>query len=158
LQVEERISSANCRPPLVSTIPEYVELFNQAFPGEKDPVTYDNVAKAIAAVERTLLTPSRFDQFLRGKSDALSPEEKQGLSLVMEKGCTPATTWGRGRYVSEIWASRPVRVQRRQGSLQRDEERGRHVLLQSPDVAKRHSNCTVLPRRLGVGALSTRRR
>ena len=61
--------------------------FKQAFPGEKDPVTYDNVAKAIAAFERTLLTPSRFDQFLRGKSDALSPEEKQGLSLVMEKGC-----------------------------------------------------------------------
>ncbi len=71
----------------LSTISEYVELFKQAFPGEKDPVTYDNVAKAIAAFERTLLTPSRFDQFLRGKSDALSPEEKQGLSLVMEKGC-----------------------------------------------------------------------
>jgi len=71
----------------LSTIPGYVDLFKQAFPGEKDPVNYDNVAKAIAAFERTLLTPSRFDQFLRGKSDALSPEEKQGLSLVMQKGC-----------------------------------------------------------------------
>lgn len=71
----------------LGTIPEYVDLFKQAFPGEKDPVNYDNVAKAIAAFERTLLTPSRFDQFLRGKSDALSPEEKQGLSLVLQKGC-----------------------------------------------------------------------
>jgi cytochrome c peroxidase len=60
----------------LSTIPGYVDLFKQAFPGEKDPVKYDNVAKAIAAFERTLLTPSRFDQFLRGKPDALSPEEK----------------------------------------------------------------------------------
>ncbi len=71
----------------LSTIPGYVDLFKQAFPGENDPVNYDNVAKAIAAFERTLLTPSRFDQFLRGKSAALSPEEKQGLSLVMQKGC-----------------------------------------------------------------------
>jgi len=71
----------------ISTIPEYVDLFKQAFPGEKEPVNYDNVAKAIAAFERTLLTPSRFDKFLRGKADALSSEEKQGLSLVMQKGC-----------------------------------------------------------------------
>lgn len=69
------------------TIPEYVDLFKKAFPGEKEPLTYDNIAKAIAAFERTLLTPSRFDLFLKGKEDALHPAEKQGLKLVIQKGC-----------------------------------------------------------------------
>jgi len=69
------------------TIPEYAERFKQAFPNDKEPITYDNIAKAIAAYERTLLTPSRFDQFLAGKADALSAKEQQGLKLVIEKGC-----------------------------------------------------------------------
>ncbi|MFZ5877529.1 MAG: cytochrome-c peroxidase [Nitrospirota bacterium] len=71
----------------IRTIPEYVDLFKQAFPGEKDPITYDNIAKAIAAFERTLLTPSRFDDFLKGKTDALTAVEKQGLSVAIQKGC-----------------------------------------------------------------------
>ena len=69
------------------TIPEYVELFKKAFPADEDPLTYDNIAKAIAAFERTLLTPSRFDDFLNGKADALSSNEERGLKLVIEKGC-----------------------------------------------------------------------
>jgi len=35
-------------------------------------LTYDNVAKAIAAFERTLVTPSRFDEFLGGNTKALT--------------------------------------------------------------------------------------
>jgi cytochrome c peroxidase len=69
------------------SIPEYVERFKKAFPGEKQPLTYDNVAKAIAAFERTLLTPSRFDKFLRGDASALSANEQKGLQLVISKGC-----------------------------------------------------------------------
>jgi cytochrome c peroxidase len=71
----------------IRTIPEYVEKFKAAFPGEKDPITYENIARAIAAFERTLLTPSRFDDFLGGKAAALNDEEKKGLKLVMQKGC-----------------------------------------------------------------------
>jgi cytochrome c peroxidase len=69
------------------TIPEYVERFTQAFPGEKEPLTYTNVAKAIAAFERTLLAPSRFDRFLQGEANALTAHEQQGLKLVIEKTC-----------------------------------------------------------------------
>ena len=69
------------------SIPEYVSLFKKAFPADKEPLTYDNVAKAIAAFERTLLTPSRFDDFLKGKSEALTPTEKEGLKTVIRKGC-----------------------------------------------------------------------
>lgn len=71
----------------INTIPEYVSLFKKAFPGEKEPITYENVARAIAAFERTLLTPSRFDRFLKGDAKALSSDEKKGLDLVVKKGC-----------------------------------------------------------------------
>lgn len=71
----------------IRTIPEYVERFKKAFPDEKNPITYDNIARAIAAFERTLLTPSRFDDFLKGKAETLTDREKQGLGLVIKKGC-----------------------------------------------------------------------
>ncbi len=69
------------------SIPEYVKLFKKAFPNEKDPLTYDNVAKAIAAFERTLMTPSRFDEFLKGDLNALTREEKEGLKIFIKIGC-----------------------------------------------------------------------
>lgn len=71
----------------IETIPAYREAFARAFPDDPKPITYDNVARAIAAFERTLLTPSRFDRFLSGQADALTPREQQGLTLVIEKGC-----------------------------------------------------------------------
>ncbi len=71
----------------LSSIPEYVTLFRKAFPGEA-PLTYKNVANAIGAFERTLITPSRFDDFLKGDSNALTEQEKDGLALFMEKRCS----------------------------------------------------------------------
>lgn len=71
----------------LKSIPEYVELFRKAFPGDKEPLTYKNMADAIGAFERTLLTPSRFDKFLKGDENALTAAEKKGLKLFMEKGC-----------------------------------------------------------------------
>jgi cytochrome c peroxidase len=71
----------------LTSIPQYVALFKKAF-SESDPVTFDNVARAIEAFEATLVTPgSRFDQYLAGKADALSASEKQGLDLFLSKGC-----------------------------------------------------------------------
>ncbi|MCP4826573.1 MAG: c-type cytochrome, partial [Shimia sp.] len=58
-----------------------------AFPEDDSPVTFDNFAKAIEAYEATLITPSPFDAFLNGNPDAMSSEEKEGLSLFMDKGC-----------------------------------------------------------------------
>lgn len=72
----------------MKSIPEYVNRFNEAFRGEKEPVTFDNIAKAIAAFESTLITPSRFDDFLNGNDRALSAAEKKGLRVFLDKGCT----------------------------------------------------------------------
>jgi cytochrome c peroxidase len=71
----------------LSTIPEYVKLFKKAFPRDKNPLNYENVAKAIAAFERTLMTPSRFDKFLKGDLKALTKKEKEGLRTFIKVGC-----------------------------------------------------------------------
>jgi cytochrome c peroxidase len=65
----------------------YKDLFKEAFPGEADPMTMDNFAKAIGAFERTLVTPSPFDAFLKGDIAALNGQEKRGLKTYMETGC-----------------------------------------------------------------------
>jgi cytochrome c peroxidase len=65
----------------------YTKMFANAFPDEQDPITYDNIKKSLAAFERTLITPSHFDQYLLGDANALSLEEKKGLKSFMDAGC-----------------------------------------------------------------------
>jgi len=73
----------------LKSMPEYVDHFRNAFPGETDPVSFDNMALAIEVFEATLLTPnSPFDRFLKGDPSALAPAEKEGLELFMGRGCT----------------------------------------------------------------------
>jgi len=69
-------------------MPDYVELFQKAFPNEASPVTFDNFAKAVEAFEATLITPaSRFDQYLEGNASAMNEQETRGLGLFVDKGC-----------------------------------------------------------------------
>lgn len=73
---------------VLRSIPGYAPLFKKAFPGESEPVTFDNMAKAIEAFEATLLTPaSPFDRYLKGKRQALTVKEENGLGLFIDKGC-----------------------------------------------------------------------
>ncbi|MCE9667603.1 cytochrome-c peroxidase [Myxococcus stipitatus] len=72
----------------LSSIPEYVARFRAAFPEDKRPVTLTNAARAIAAFERGLVTPSRFDRFLDGDAAALTAQEQRGLQLFAVTGCT----------------------------------------------------------------------
>jgi len=72
----------------LKSMPEYIELFRKAFPKTKDPVTFDNMAKAIEVFEATLITPdSRFDKFLKGDAKALNQQEQLGLQAFIDKGC-----------------------------------------------------------------------
>lgn len=72
----------------LKSIPGYADVFAKAFPGQADPITLPNVQTAIAAFETTLITPNApFDQFLGGKADALTADQKAGLKLFMDKGC-----------------------------------------------------------------------
>ena len=71
----------------IGSIPQYVALFKKAFRSDSEPLTYDNISRAIAAFERTLLTPSRFDKFLKGKPTSLTEDETKGLELFVRTGC-----------------------------------------------------------------------
>jgi cytochrome c peroxidase len=72
---------------VIGSMPEYVEAFQKAFPGEEHPATFDNLAKAIGAFERNLITVSRWDKFLGGDQAALSDAEKAGLNKFLDVGC-----------------------------------------------------------------------
>ncbi|MCC7490507.1 MAG: cytochrome-c peroxidase [Gammaproteobacteria bacterium] len=73
---------------VLKSIPGYASAFAAAFPGEADPITYDNAAAAIGAFERRLVTPSPFDRYLEGDSAALTAEQRTGLATFMDVGCT----------------------------------------------------------------------
>lgn len=72
---------------VINSIPGYVEAFQKAFPGQADPVTYDNFGKVLGAFERRLLTPGRWDAYLKGSKDALTAEEKKGFETFVMTGC-----------------------------------------------------------------------
>jgi cytochrome c peroxidase len=90
--VQAGVEMANKPENVVVTLkstPEYVERFAKAFPNEPDPVTFDNMAKAIEAFEVTLVTPgSPFDDWIEGNDAAMTDAQKQGLDLYIEKGCS----------------------------------------------------------------------
>jgi cytochrome c peroxidase len=74
---------------VLASIPGYVDGFKAAFPGDEKSVSYDNMAKAIGAFERGLVTKnSRFDKYLAGDAAALTAEEVEGLDLYVATGCT----------------------------------------------------------------------
>ncbi len=88
--VQAGVEMANTPDNVLATLksmPQYMDWFKAAFPGEADPVTFDNFAKAIEAFEATLITPSPFDAFLNGDDAALSDIQKTGLELFIDKGC-----------------------------------------------------------------------
>jgi len=86
--VEMDIPSKEFLVNRLKEIEYYKTAFAAAFPDAKDPLTYDNLAKAIAAFERTLLTPSKFDEYLAGNTNALTHEQKLGLQSFINTGCT----------------------------------------------------------------------
>lgn len=72
----------------VKQIEGYQSQFEKAF-GSKDSVNIDNLAKAIAAYERTLITPnSPFDRWAKGDATAISASAQRGFAKMAEVGCT----------------------------------------------------------------------
>ena len=85
--VEMAMSSDKAAVAVLKSMPEYVDAFQKAFPAHKDPVTFENTARAIGVFERRLMTPSRWDKFLNGDPAALSNAEKAGFNKFMGVGC-----------------------------------------------------------------------
>nr|3O5C_A Chain A, Cytochrome c551 peroxidase [Shewanella oneidensis]3O5C_B Chain B, Cytochrome c551 peroxidase [Shewanella oneidensis]3O5C_C Chain C, Cytochrome c551 peroxidase [Shewanella oneidensis]3O5C_D Chain D, Cytochrome c551 peroxidase [Shewanella oneidensis] len=70
----------------IASMPAYRARFAKVYGDEK--VDIDRLTDAIAAFEKTLVTPnSPFDQYLLGKQDAISGDAKAGYQLFKDKGC-----------------------------------------------------------------------
>nr|WP_315250032.1 cytochrome-c peroxidase [uncultured Duganella sp.] len=71
---------------VLASIPAYRAEFKKVF--KKDDINIDQVTRAIAAFEEVLVTPdSRFDQWLKGKRNALTKDELAGYQLFKSSGC-----------------------------------------------------------------------
>ena len=64
---------------------DFKQRFTAVYP---DGISEKNITDAIAEFETTLITPSRFDRYLRGDKNALSDAEKRGYRLFKQYGCT----------------------------------------------------------------------
>lgn len=70
----------------VTSMPEYVTAFKKAY-GKDVKITFEKVADTIATFERTLVTPSAYDDYLNGNEQALTLAEKKGLQTFVDLGC-----------------------------------------------------------------------
>jgi len=69
-----------------STDSQMVAKFASAFPAQPG-ISEANVLAALAAYERTLVSPwTRFDDWVAGNDEALSPVEQQGFDLFVGRG------------------------------------------------------------------------
>jgi cytochrome c peroxidase len=73
---------------VLESVPGYAPLFAAAFPHDEHPISYDNMAKAIGAFERRLITPSPLDRFIAGEQGALDEAQAGGLQTFLDTGCT----------------------------------------------------------------------
>ena len=84
--VEMANDSQEAAAAKIAKIPEYQELFKTAFP-EDGTVSFKNITAALGAFERTLLTPTKWDDYLKGNVSALSEQERKGVRAFMDNGC-----------------------------------------------------------------------
>jgi cytochrome c peroxidase len=94
--IQNPIEMGNTHEVMIATLSKlsgYTEEFKAVF--GTTPITVDQVAKAIAAYERTIVTTdSPFDRFVRGDETALTKQEKQGLEIFNGKGHCTSCHWG----------------------------------------------------------------
>ena len=84
--VEMANDSQEAAAAKIAKIPEYQELFKTAFP-EDGAVSFKNITAALGAFERTLLTPTKWDDYLKGNVNALNEQERKGVRAFMDNGC-----------------------------------------------------------------------
>ncbi len=67
--------------------PLYQDLFRKAFPGEDDPVTFNNMIKALGSFSRALISfDSPYDRYVyRADASAMSPQALRGMQLFLSE-------------------------------------------------------------------------
>ncbi len=90
--VENPIEMGAKWPDVVETLKKdakYAAAFAKLY---EDGVTKANATDAIAEYEKSLITPSRFDAYLKGDATAITDAEKKGYATFKEVGCTACHT------------------------------------------------------------------
>lgn len=94
----------------VASVPGYRQAFSKAF-GNDGPIDAADIARAIAAYERTLVTPDTpYDRFVRGDSAALTAQQLRGMALFAEFGCVMCHAGPNFSDASRIGGSAPFRA------------------------------------------------
>ncbi|MCF6339934.1 MAG: cytochrome-c peroxidase [Sulfurimonas sp.] len=75
----------------VTSIPAYVAEFKAAY-GDNVKIDFEKVTDTIASFERTLVTPSPFDDYLNGNEKAITTAQKKGLKTFIDIGCATCHT------------------------------------------------------------------
>jgi cytochrome c peroxidase len=86
--IEMGMTSLDAVSDRIVKIPGYKPYFEKVF-GKGDSINIDNIAKAIAAYERTLITPnSPYDRYVKGDKQAMTAQQVRGMQLFADTGCT----------------------------------------------------------------------
>lgn len=70
----------------INSIPAYVNEFKNAY-GKSVDITFEKITDTIGLFERTLVTPSAFDDFMNGDKKALTKKQQDGLQTFIQVGC-----------------------------------------------------------------------
>lgn len=87
MNIDESMPNEEALMNKLSGIVGYPAMFRAAFPDQNKVMTYENLAEAIAAFERTLISRDRFDTFQNGSLAALNDQELSGLESFIDTGC-----------------------------------------------------------------------
>ncbi len=84
--IENPVEMGNTFDNLIQTLENspYKARFEKIYP---QGITKETITDAIAEFEKTLITPSAFDRYLKGDQDAITQEQKEGYALFKQKGC-----------------------------------------------------------------------
>ena len=76
---------------VVNSMPQYTKEFQNAY-GKDVKITFTKVTDTIGLFERTLVTPSVYDDYLNGDENAMSKIQKEGLDTFIKVGCATCHT------------------------------------------------------------------
>ena len=76
---------------VVNSMPEYVNEFKKAY-GKDVKISFTKVTDTIGLYERTLVTPSVYDDYLNGDENAMTEAQKEGLDTFIKVGCASCHT------------------------------------------------------------------
>lgn len=89
--LQSRIEMESIWPDVVTKLfqdEDYPRMFEESYPNDAQTISRKNIKDAIAEFMRSLITPnSRFDQWLKGDTEAINEQEKEGYALFKRYGC-----------------------------------------------------------------------